>query len=132
MEHKTKVAEDLELTEAQAQPADVLRLLNVLLSSECRVEEKKRILEEEFAIKVSKQMEEEMAQMCNLSQGIVEKGIAQGIEKGMAQGVEKGAFNATLDSLRRLIANAGMSAEQAMNVLEIPASERKRYLAAMG
>ena len=132
MEHKTKVAEDLELTEAQAQPADVLRLLNVLLSSECGAEEKKRILEEEFAIKMSERVEEEVAQMCNLSQGIVEKGIAQGIEKGMAQGVEKGAFNATLDSLRRLIANAGMSAEQAMNVLEIPASERKRYLAAMG
>ena len=57
--------------------------------------------------------------MCNLSQGIVEKGM------------EKGAFNATLDSLRRLIANAGMSA-LAMNVLEIPAVERPRYLAAMG
>ena len=102
--------------------------------------------------------------MCNLSQGIVERGIAQGMERGMAQGiekgmaqgiaqglekgmaqgiaqgmekgiaqgVEKGAFNATLDSLRRLIANAGMSAERAMNVLEIPASERPRYLAAMG
>ena len=93
--------------------------------------------------------------MCNLSQGIVERGIAQGMErgmaqgiekgmaqgmekgmaqgmeKGMAQGMEKGAFSATLDSLRRLIANAGMSAEQAMNVLEIPASERPRYLAAM-
>ena len=85
--------------------------------------------------------------MCNLSQGIVEKGIAQGMErgmaqgmekgmaqgmeKGMAQGMEKGAFSATLDSLRRLIANAGMSAEQAMNVLEIPAAERPRYLAAM-
>ena len=49
----------------------------------------------------------------------------------MAQGMEKGAFSATLASLRRLIANAGMSAEQAMNVLEIPASERPRYLAAM-
>ena len=61
--------------------------------------------------------------MCNLSQGIV--------EKGMEKGMEKGAFNATLASLRRLIANAGMSAEQAMNVLEIPASERPRYLAAM-
>ena len=77
--------------------------------------------------------------MCNLSQGIVERGIAQGmergiaqgIERGMAQGMEKGAFNATLASLRRLIANAGMSAEQAMNVLEIPAAERPRYLAAM-
>ena len=61
--------------------------------------------------------------MCNLSQGIV--------EKGMEKGMEKGAFSATLDSLGRLIANAGMSAEQAMNVLEIPASERPRYLAAM-
>ena len=61
--------------------------------------------------------------MCNLSQGIV--------EKGMEKGMEKGAFNATLASLRRLIANAGMSAEQAMNVLEIPAAERPRYLAAM-
>ena len=61
--------------------------------------------------------------MCNLSQGIV--------EKGMEKGMEKGAFNATLASLRRLIANAGMSAEQAMNVLEIPTAERPRYLAAM-
>ena len=66
-----------------------------------------------------------------MAQGI-EKGMAQGMERGIAQGVEKGAFNATLASLRRLIANAGMSAEQAMNVLEIPASERPRYLAAMG
>ncbi|MBS5586511.1 MAG: hypothetical protein KHX36_09860, partial [Clostridiales bacterium] len=108
-----------------------LRMLDVLLSSECRAEEKKQILEEEFAIQMSERVEEEVAQMCNLSQGIVERGIAQGIEKGIAQGVEKGAFNATLASLRRLIANAGMSAEQAMNVLEIPAAERPRYLAAM-
>ena len=131
------------LGDAQERQADVLRMLDVLLSSECRAEEKKQILEEEFAIQMSERVEEEVAQMCNLSQGIVErgiaqgmaqgieKGIAQGMERGIAQGVEKGAFNATLASLRRLIANAGMSAEQAMNVLEIPAAERPRYLAAM-
>ena len=148
------------LGDAQERQADVLRMLDVLLSSECKAEEKKQILEEEFAIQMNERVEEEVAQMCNLSQGIVERGIAQGIERGIAQGiekgiaqgiekgmaqgiaqgmergiaqgVEKGAFNATLASLRRLIANAGMSAEQAMNVLEIPASERPRYLAAMG
>ena len=86
-------------------------------------EEKKQILEEEFAIQMSEREWRRVAQMCNLSQGIV--------EKGMEKGMEKGAFNATLASLRRLIANAGMSAEQAMNVLEIPAAERSRYLAAM-
>ena len=143
------------LGDAQERQTDVLRMLDVLLSSECKAEEKKQILEEEFAIQMSERVEEEVAQMCNLSQGIVERGIAQGIERGIAQGiergiaqgiekgiaqgmergiaqgVEKGAFSATLASLRRLIANAGMSAEQAMNVLEIPASERPRYLAAM-
>ena len=111
------------LGDAQERQADVLRMLDVLLSSECKAEEKKQILEEEFAIQMSERVEEEVAQMCNLSQGIV--------EKGMEKGMEKGAFNATLASLRRLIANAGMSAEQAMNVLEIPAAERPRYLAAM-
>ena len=139
------------LGDAQERQADVLRMLDVLLSSECKAEEKKQILEEEFAIQMSERVEEEVAQMCNLSQGIVERGIAQGMERGiaqgmekgiaqgmekgiaqgMAQGMEKGAFSATLDSLRRLIANAGMSAEQAMNVLEIPTAERPRYLAAM-
>ena len=111
------------LGDAQERQTDVLRMLDVLLSSECKAEEKKQILEEEFAIQMSERVEEEVAQMCNLSQGIV--------EKGMEKGMEKGAFNATLASLRRLIANAGMSAEQAMNVLEIPAAERSRYLAAM-
>ena len=78
---------------------------------------------------IAQGMERGMAQ--GIEKGMAQ-GIAQGMERGIAQGVEKGAFNATLASLRRLIANAGMSAEQAMNVLEIPASERPRYLAAMG
>ena len=102
------------LGDAQERQADVLRMLDVLLSSECRAEEKKQILEEEFAIQMSERVEEEVAQMCNLSLG--DCGKRHGKRHG-----RKGAFNATLASLRRLIANAGMSAEQAMNVLEIPA-----------
>ena len=98
------------LGDAQERQADVLRMLDVLLSSECKAEEKKQILEEEFAIQMSERVEEEVAQMCNLSQGIVERGIAQGmergiaqgIERGMAQGMEKGAFSATLASLRAI------------------------------
>ena len=84
-------------------------MLDVLLSSECKAEEKKQILEEEFAIQMSERVEEEVAQMCNLSQGIVERGIAQGMERGIAQGVEKGAFSATLARLRSSTSFAGTS-----------------------
>ena len=69
-------------------------------------------------------------QMLALSDEALAAQLAQ-MKVDMAQGVEKGAFNATLASLRRLIANAGMSAEQAMNVLRIPPEERASYRAAL-
>ena len=100
------------LGDAQERQADVLRMLDVLLSSECKAEEKKQILEEEFAIQMSERVEEEVAQMCNLSQGIVERGIAQGMERGMAQGIEKGmahihsSFNNTIVTITDVQGNA--------------------------
>ena len=53
--------------------------------------------------------------MCNLSEGIAERAMEQGIEK------EK------LANLKRIIKNMKLTAEQAMNALEIPMSDRKRY-----
>ena len=53
--------------------------------------------------------------MCNLSEGIAERAMEQGIEK------EK------LANLKRIIKNMKLTAEQAMNALEIPMSERQRY-----
>ena len=101
----------------------LLRMLEVLFTGRYAAKEVIQILEDEYEFAHAHTMERTVSEMCNLSQGI--------FEEGMEKGMEKGAFSATLDSLRRLIANAGMSAEQAMNVLEIPASERPRYLAAM-
>ncbi|HIS94128.1 MAG TPA: hypothetical protein IAA84_14035 [Candidatus Alectryocaccomicrobium excrementavium] len=113
----------------------VLRMLEVLLSSERKAEEKIKILGEEYAIRMSEPEEKEVARMCNLSQGLVEKGMAEGLEKGLEQGLEKGleqgAFQAMLSSVKNLMANVGMSAAQAMDVLEIPAAERDRYFLAL-
>ena len=105
----------------------VLRMLEVLLSSERKAEEKIKILGEEYAIRMSEPEEKEVARMCNLSQGLVEKGMAEGLEKGL----EQGAFQAMLSSVKNLMANVGMSAAQAMDVLEIPAAERDRYFSAL-
>lgn len=101
----------------------VLRMLEVLLSSERKAEEKIKILGEEYAIRMSEPEEKEVARMCNLSQGLVAKGLEKGLEQG--------AFQAMLSSVKNLMANVGMSAAQAMDVLEIPAAERDRYFLAL-
>ena len=65
--------------------SDLLRLLDVLLSSEKNAKEKKEILENEFQIPMTEKMEEEVEHMCNLSDGVEQKGIQKGIEIGIEQ-----------------------------------------------
>jgi len=63
-------------------PADLVRLLWVLLSSKIEKEEKKQILSEEYAIPMTRELESEVLEMCNLSKGIREQGVQQGIQQG--------------------------------------------------
>lgn len=131
----------------ESEEASLLRMLDILLSNDQKAEEKIAILSEEFAIAMSEPMEEEVAQMCNLSQGIVEKGLAeglakgmeqgmvkgmeQGLAKGMEQGMAKGIFDANMGSIRAMVSELHLTVEQAMNVLKIPQNERERYKAAL-
>lgn len=59
------------------------RLLGILLSSKLNVSEKKNILEEEYNIPMTKNMERMTVEMCNLSDLIEERGIQQGERQGM-------------------------------------------------
>jgi len=66
---------------------DLVRFLKLLFrDTEKSAAEKKKILESEFDLDVSSDMEREMNTMCNLSEGIFERGIVQGIEQGIEQG----------------------------------------------
>lgn len=68
------------------------RLLGILLSPELKVNDKKTALSEEFNIPMTIEIERMVADMCNLSDLIVEKswqkGIEQGIEQGHGQGIK--------------------------------------------
>lgn len=64
---------------------DLLRLLDVLLSSDKKANEKKEILENEFDIPMTEKLEAEVENMCNLSDGVEQKGIQKGIEIGIEQ-----------------------------------------------
>lgn len=66
---------------------DVLKLLNVLLSTETDSKDKCQILEEDFHIKMTQSLESEVSLMCNLSKGVEEKGIQKGIEEGIQKGI---------------------------------------------
>ena len=72
-----------------------LAMLQVIFQeTEKTAEEKSEILRKKFDIEVSAEMEEELRTMCNLSEGIYERGVTQGI----AQGEE----NKTIEMIKKL------------------------------
>lgn len=91
----------------------VLKLLNVLLSSETTPKEKEKILHDDFDIEMTQNLEREVSLMCNLSQGIVESTTERN----------------TLDSIRNLMETLNLTTEEAMVALKIPEAERPKYFA---
>ena len=105
------------------EPDSLLRLLDILLSSDRNVNEKKRLLENDFQISMTEHLERGVSEMCNLSKGIEEKGIQKGIEQGIEQG--------TLSSIKSLMESMGWSLEQAMDALKLSGEEREKYLSSL-
>lgn len=109
----------------------ILKLLEILLSSEREADEKKKILHDDFRIEMTKELESEVSVMCNLSKGVEDRGIAKGMElgrsEGIAEGITQGITQGILSSVRNLMDSLGWSAEQAMDALKIPETDRKQY-----
>ena len=101
----------------------VLRMLDVLLSSETSEAEKRKILQDDYDVQMTQTMEREVSVMCNLSKGVREKGIAEGLEKGRAEGVAE----TTLANIKNLMETLGLSLEAAMAALKIPEADRPKY-----
>ena len=130
--------------EEEKEAEGVLRLLDVLFRSEKGIEERKRILEEEFDIAMNEDMEMEVRHMCNLSKGVEErsirKGIIQGREEGLKEGREegikvghkKGREEEKLNSIRSLMKKLNLTLEQAMDVLDVLKSEQEKYAHMLG
>ena len=70
----------------EAGDVPILKLLDVLLSSNTEPQKKKEILERDFNIPMTKSMKEEVNTMCNLGEGIREEAIAIGEARGVIIG----------------------------------------------
>ena len=75
------------------------------------VREKKKILQDDFEIKMTKTLESEVREVCNLSKGVEERGIEKGI----------------LKSIENLMETLKLSAEQAMTALKVPEEDKPKY-----
>ena len=95
----------------------IIRLLSTLLSTTESVEKRKQILETEFNIPMTKEIEEEVLEMCNLGMAVELKGV------------KRGAENTTLRDIKKMIKNLNLTAQQAMDTLEIPKDDQARYAA---
>lgn len=89
----------------------ILKLLDVLLSTEISVNEKKQILKDEFHIEMTIKLEQEVRDMCDFSAGV---------EK-------RGEIKTTLNSIKRIMKNLQLNIEQAMDILELSEQERMQY-----
>ena len=94
----------------------VLRMLDVLLSNETSEAEKRKILQDDYDIQMTQTMEREVSVMCNLSKGVREKGVAEGMTNGI------------LFSIKNLMETLGLTIEQAMAALKVPEGERQKYM----
>ncbi|MEY8392923.1 PD-(D/E)XK nuclease family transposase [Lachnospiraceae bacterium 45-W7] len=95
----------------------LLKLLGTLLSSDIKAEDKQKVMEQDFGIQMTEKLERQVVEMCNLSKGVMEKGIEKGIEKGMIVSIES------------LMRKLKMTADQAMDALSIPENEQPKYKA---
>lgn len=93
----------------------VLKLLNTLLSSKISTADKKRVLENDFGIPMTEEMEGKVYNMCNLSKGVREEGKIEGKNEGLMQ------------SIVNLMKNLRFTMEQAMEALGISESEQQKY-----
>ena len=111
--------------------------LNVLLRPNLLTKEEKfKILEEKYGILITDKFREEMEVMCNLSEGIlqqgIEEGLAQGIKQGLSQGIEVGKLDSTVQHVKSLMEELpNLDVYKAMDLLKVEEGLRDKVVRAI-
>ena len=103
----------------QDEKYELHRLLGALLSEELSVDEKLNIIGNEYDIPIEENLRKDVSVMCNLSQGIKEKGIAIGRAEGMAM-VKQIILNMhnTGYTMEQIVTVTGKNAEEVEAIIE--------------
>ncbi len=96
---------------------NAIRLLSKMFSTDLSYEDKLDALQNEFKISVSKEMSEEVQSMCNLSVGVLNKGISVGKMEQAKSTTYK-------------LHDKGMSCEEIADMVEVDTDTVREWLAA--
>ncbi len=94
----------------------LLRMLGVLLSGKMKENEKRDILTNEYNIPMTREVEKEVTAMCNLSQGIEDRGIQIGRQE------------THIDLYWSMLNEHHWTSKEALDFLKIPVNERESFL----
>ena len=110
----------------------IVRFLSNLFSSDAStLEERKRVLEEEFNISMTLEICEEMESVCTLTESVLQEGVEigreqgleegreQGREQGLEEGIEIGTVTTLANNVISLMRNFGYDADTAMDYLAV-------------
>ena len=100
---------------------NLLNLLRLIFKQNLSGAEKRKLLEQEYDMKLTEDMGEELNMMCNLSEGILERGIETGEKKGDVKG--------RAESVRSLMESLNCTKERAMELLKVPVDLQPEILA---
>ena len=93
----------------------LLKMLDVLLSEETEPADKKRTLQEEFGIAMTKKLEGDVMRMCNLSKGVYERAVDKTL----------------VDTIKNLLESTDWDIDKCMDNMKIPNEKREAYKAAV-
>ncbi len=129
----------------------VIKMLGTLFSRQKTVDERKKILENEFGVAMTKHLGEGIDTMCNMGEALFKEGKAEGkaegksegikigekrgekrgksegIKIGEKKGVKKGIVKGLLRAIVSIVKHYGVTTEQAMADLGIPENEYEEY-----
>ena len=111
---------------------NAIRLLSKMFSVERTYEEKLMALTDEFQISVTKEISREVLNMCNLSTGVYNKGIAVGLREGRQEGWQEGLQEGRMEQAREtayeLYDEDGFSPEKIAKRLKVRVDTVEKWL----
>ncbi len=125
----------LQKSEAEKSEDRLVSLLSMLFVSDLSPAEKENVLSRDYSIPVTEHMGRMVANMCNYSTYVLEKGMQQGIQQGMQQGIQQGMQQGiqqgiqqnAVTNIKALMETMNWNPLQAMNALRIPEEEQQKY-----
>ena len=110
-----------DLSKNEKETPTLIGLLNTIFTSPLSSEEKLKKLEDVYNIPRTEKIKEGVVKMCNLSSGILKKGIAEGKAEGIEQGKAEGeALGLIKGEIKSMYTRNKMSAQEIADELNRP------------